>query len=72
MDERLKVSFDSKHSDYEGCLCACCHGTGKVLKVMMPSTLYHDGKQLTVKYSPLWICDDCREKLLRALQKEGC
>jgi len=61
--EKLEVTFSVKESEYDNCLCDCCHGTGHVLKVKMPTTLYKNGKDLTTNYSNLWLCNDCRKKL---------
>ena len=70
MDDKLNVAFPCAKSEYDNCVCDCCHGTGRVLKIQLPTTLYYDGKSLTTKYRHFWICDECREKLITALTKE--
>ena len=66
-EDKLDVSFEATKSKHDNCACTCCHGIGSVLKIRMPETLYHDGRKLPTKYSNLWICDNCREKLVAAL-----
>lgn len=68
-DEEFKVvEFKAVASKYADCYCGCCHATGRVVKINMPRTLYHDGRRLTTRYKELWLCDSCREKLVAALK----
>ena len=67
--DRLDVTFKAVESRQNNCICDCCHGSGRVLKLRMPRTLYHDGRALTTKYSDLWICNECRIKLMAALSR---
>ena len=67
-DERLSVEFTSEMSKNDNCMCDCCHGLGKVLKLKLPRTEYFNGKKLSTEYRNFWICDDCRMKLNEALR----
>ncbi len=67
MDDKLDVKFNATESEQSNCLCNCCHGTGKALKLKIPETLYYNGKGLSTRYRDLWICETCREKLIAAL-----
>lgn len=69
-EDKLNVTFLSERSKHDNCFCKCCHGTGEVLKLRIPTTLYHDGRKLTTKYNDLWICDKCREKMITALKED--
>lgn len=65
--DSIAVEFTSRASVYENCICDGCHHTGYVLKLKIPTTLYHDGKNLTTKYREYWLCRACRDKLVQAL-----
>ena len=67
-NERRTVLFRSTISTYENCLCDGCHGEGRVIKLEIPNTKYHNGKNLTTKVNQYWLCRDCRNKLVRALE----
>jgi len=67
-EDVLNVKFPSEKSKHGGCSCDCCHGVSNVLKLKLPYTKYHDGKNLSTKYNDWWICDDCRVKLIKALE----
>ena len=65
--ERKSVKFPAKMSTYDNCVCNACHGVGKVIKLEIPETKYFDGNNLTTNYTELWLCMDCRKKLIQAL-----
>lgn len=65
--EKRAVEFPVKVSTAENCTCSACHGSGRVTKLRLPETLYHDRRNLTTKYSEYWLCKSCRDKLLQAL-----
>ena len=65
--EYLNVKFSSEISNASNCMCDACHNLGKVIKLELPVTKYHDGKRLTTEYSNYWLCFNCREKLTNAL-----
>lgn len=67
MSEKLEVQIKSKMSVTDNCFCTACHDTGKVMKVRLPETKYHNGRDLTTKYHEYWLCAPCRTKLVHAL-----
>ena len=64
---KKNIIIDSVMSSYCNCCCDMCFKTDYVIKVNIPHTKYHDGFRLTTKYSPLWICESCRDKLVKAI-----
>ena len=66
--ERKTVFFESTISDHNYCMCDACHGIGYVVKLELPRTRYYDGSHLSVKYHTYWLCRDCRDKLVKALE----
>lgn len=68
VNDKLPQTFRGKRSKHNDYICDCCHGLGYVVKFEMPITLYYDGKHLTTRYKIIWICDECRIKLIDALQ----
>ena len=62
-----KIKFTSKMSKSEYCACTACCDIGRVMKVSLPTTLCHDMKNLSTKYSEYWLCAKCRAKLSHAL-----
>lgn len=69
--ERKSVNFPAKMSTYDNCVCNACHNVGKVIKLEIPETKYFDGNNLTTNYTELWLCMDCRKKLIQALKMVG-
>ena len=69
--ERKSVKFPAKMSTCDNCVCSACHNVGEVIKLKIPETKYFDGKKLTTRYGELWLCMDCRKKLIRALKIDG-
>lgn len=66
--QSLEVTFETKISKAENCICAACHGTGRVIQIRLPETLFFDGGHgLSTKYRNYWLCAPCRAKLVRAL-----
>ena len=68
MGAKQGAVFASKISEHDNCLCSACHDTGRVMKVKLPKTLFHDGKKLSTKYSEYWLCDRCKRNLSDALE----
>lgn len=66
-NEKLTVKFHSEISDASNCICDACHNVGRVIKLELPETKYHNGKRLSTKYTSYWLCFNCREKLTEAL-----
>lgn len=67
--DKCDVEFPSTVSEHSSCLCDCCHGTGKVVKLRVPGTYYYDGRYLSTRYHSLWVCRECAGKLIEALKK---
>lgn len=63
----LTVRFPAEVSTANNCMCDACHNVGKVIKLELPETKYHDGKRLSTEYTNYWLCFNCREKLTNAL-----
>ena len=66
-NKKLNVKFPSVISDATNCLCDACHKVGRVIKLELPETKYHNVKRLSTKYMSYWLCFNCREKLTEAL-----
>jgi len=67
--DKLDVTFQGTVSEYENCMCSCCHDSAKVLKLQIPETLYFDGKSLSTKYHGVWVCKSCAQKMIGELEK---
>lgn len=67
----LDVTFTASTINKDNCICDCCHGTGRVIQVQIPDTKYFNGRSLSTKYSGLWICKTCADKLVEALRGGG-
>lgn len=66
----LEVEVESAVSSASNCLCDFCHRPDYVIKLSIPSTLYHNGYKLTTSYRQMWICESCRDKLRAAIDLE--
>lgn len=66
-DYAENVRFSAELSDSVYCCCDGCHRCARVIKLTLPSTLYHDRKNLSTGYYQRWFCRDCADKLLAAL-----
>lgn len=64
------VKVPSAMSEYSNCCCDMCFRLDHVIKLKMPSTRYHNGRTLSTLYSNIWICESCRDKLVKALDLE--
>ena len=69
--ERETLIFRSKMSTVDNFVCDACHNAGQVIELTIPETKYFDGRKLTTRYFEFWLSMDCRERLIRALTKEG-
>ena len=67
-NERKESKFPSSISQYNNCVCDACFGVSQVIKLEMPITKYHNGKKLTTNYHSYWLCRECRDKLVKALE----
>lgn len=63
----LEASFGAEASKYNNCQCGGCHRVSYVLKLQIPRTLYHNGRELSTQYEALWLCKRCVDKLRAAL-----
>lgn len=68
-NEELTVRFPSKVSKADNCLCSACHHLGRVIKLGLPTTLYHNGNGLSTVYKNYWLCMNCRLKLTESLMR---
>ena len=69
-NERFHVDFRSEISMADNCICNACHHVGWVIKLVVPETTYNNGGRLQTKYRPLWLCKNCRDRLVSALEWE--
>mgnify|MGYP003288057619 CR=1 FL=1 len=65
--ERFCVNFRAEISTADNCICNACHHIGWVIKLDLPETVYNNGGKLKTKYRPFWLCKNCRDKLVNAL-----
>lgn len=68
--ERFCVAFRSEIGNTDNCICNACHHVGYVIKLEMPETTHNNGGKLRTKYRPFWLCRNCRDKLVKALEWE--
>ena len=68
--ERFYVKFSSKIGTADNCICNACHHIGYVIKLELPETVHNNGGKLKTKYRPFWLCRNCRDKLVKALEWE--
>lgn len=61
-NDKLNVKFEAHVSEQNNCICDACHDTGTVMKLTLPYTRYHDGKNLSTNHKEYWICARCRMK----------
>ena len=66
--ERFCVEFRSVVGSVDNCICNACHHVGYVIKLELPETVYNNGGKLKTKYRPFWLCKNCRDKLVSALE----
>ena len=64
----IPADITAERSIYDNCLCETCHKTGYVTKIRFTMTKFWSGKALTQKMDSLWVCDECFDKLMRALE----
>ena len=66
--ERKPQTYKAARSRYDNCVCDSCFGIGTVTKFKLPYTCYHDRRHLTTKHTSYWICDECKQRLIEALE----
>ena len=64
--ETINVVFESETAT-KGCACDACRNIGKVIKLRLPSTRFHDRKSLSTRHYDYWLCPACQQKLHNAL-----
>jgi len=66
-NDKASVQFIASNGRAANCICTACHGTGIVTMLKLPKTHYADGMYLTTEYSNYWLCQACKNKLIKAL-----
>lgn len=66
-DYAENVRFTAQVSASIYCCCDGCHRCTRVIKIELPTTLYHNHRTLSTRYYQRWFCRDCADKLLAAL-----
>ncbi len=66
MQEIVNVVFESETAP-RACECDACRNIGEVIKLRLPSTMYHDRNTLSTRYYNYWLCSKCKDGLLLAL-----
>ena len=61
------MTFQSKLSVSDKCLCSACHKAGRVVQLKLPETHYYDGRTLSTEHREYWLCAECGTALARAL-----
>ena len=64
------VLFEAERLKGENKCCDCCFTIGKVTKLKIPVTKYYNHRTLETIYNEYWFCDECKIKLINALN--GC
>ena len=71
MTDYIPINPWSERSEYNNCMCDFCHNVTSVVKLHYQKTGYYlqkDGKRpLSQKECQVWICDDCRNKIIDCL-----
>ena len=74
MQEIIPIHPTAEWSKSKFCMCTACHKEDYVLKVEWQETGYwlkEDGtRPLSQKRNSLWLCDECRKKMLECLNEE--
>ena len=68
--ESMFVNVTSTMGKTTNCICDFCHASTRVIKIMIPETKFFDGYRLTTKYTPMWLCESCRDALRSAIELE--
>lgn len=71
-DEKIPSVISGKRSEYSNCCCDMCHGLDYVAKIKYPITNYYKAtkyRELQAEYHEIWICDECRKKLIGILEE---
>ncbi len=68
---KADVEFVVKDGRSFHCTCSACFAVGKITVLVLPHTYFQCGKNLYTERKEYWLCDDCKKKLLAALQKGG-
>jgi hypothetical protein len=61
------IVFKSTLSRERNCLCDMCIEGGRVIKIGIPETKFFNGKTPSTRYTETWICESCRDHLVKAL-----
>lgn len=66
-NERKEVTFAAEMSASEHCVCDACHAEAQVLKISLPYSKYYGSDELVTRFREYWLCQSCREKLMKAV-----
>lgn len=66
--EPVEVDFPSKMSKADNCICNACFTDDRVIKLMLPNTCFDRNGRKRTSYDEYWLCRDCRDKLVKALE----
>lgn len=64
------VRVTAEMSRYSDCCCDMCFKTDYVIKVRIPYTKYQKDGNLGTRYREMWMCESCRDKLVKAVSFE--
>lgn len=64
---KKKLLYDGKVQQY--CQCDGCFKVTSVNVMKFPKTCFYNGKDLTTKYTTRWYCDECVNKIHKAIVK---
>ena len=74
MTDCIPIHPTAEWSKSKFCMCTACHKMDYVLMVEWQETGYwlkDDGtRPLSQKIKSLWLCDECRKKMLECLNEE--
>lgn len=49
------------------CTCDMCFCGSRVIKLLLPETKFHNGKDVSTVHHQIWMCESCRDKLVKAI-----
>lgn len=67
---KKNVRVTAEMSRYSDCCCDMCFKTDYVVKVRIPHTKYRKDGKLGTTCSEMWMCESCRDKLVKAVSLE--
>lgn len=64
---KAQVAFSAERRRADNCCCDACFALGQVTALTYPITRFFDGRNISTKHREMWLCDECRAKLVHAL-----